>query len=311
MFKKIALITLLIFTSKTYSQGCSDAGMCSVGSMRSGEIDTSKFKFTLSYQYGVGEQNVNIHNTSFEISGRINQRSSIQFKLPFISTHGNLGNISALGDPTLVYTRQMNEHGKVKLNTNLGLKFPLGSTRAGSVSMTSLSSTFAPNLPMPYQTGLGTFDLLLGADIKYKSYVFALGFQLPLIQNNGNSFDTSYVTEASPAKKYFSSSKLIRKPDLVARFDKGFVLNSKFRLQAGFVGIYHLAADQTVINGQTKEIENSDGLTLNFSSGLEYNASKYLAVKLNFATPLMVRKVRPDGLTRHYVIGIDLKYTFY
>jgi hypothetical protein len=77
--------------------------------------------------------------------------------------------------------------------------------------------------------------------------------------------------------------------------------------------IYHLSNDKySEFTGNTeviREIEGSDGLTLNLNlqSKLKLDNS---FITLNIGFPVLVRKVRPDGLTRALVLGLNYGYNF-
>ena len=68
MSNKILLIVLLTFISQNLkSQGCSDAGLCTAGSMKDNGEDDEKWRFGLNSQYGQGDQKVNIFTQQLEI----------------------------------------------------------------------------------------------------------------------------------------------------------------------------------------------------------------------------------------------------
>jgi hypothetical protein len=165
---------------------------------------------------------------------------------------------------------------------------------------------------MPYQTSLGTHDLLLGLDLKIKNHwLIALGLQLPLIQQNTNGFDTALVFSNETEKKaYFTSRHLVRRPDLVLRIDRQFALSKNLSLNAGVLPILHLGNDSYLDGTVRKTIEQSSGLTFNINAGLTIRASERFTLTGRYASPLKVRTVRPDGLTRHYVGALELKYAF-
>lgn len=304
------IITSNALLTSVYSQGCSDAGLCTTGGMKHENGSENGGTFTLNNQFGKGEQSVNIYSVQLEYRHVIKDKYAFQVKLPWIFANGDLGNNNGIGDITLAGTFQNLVNKDWKLNATVGFKFPTGKTNDDY--QTSIARFNPYSLPMPYQTGLGTFDLLLGADIRNeKGWLFAAGLQIPLIQNNRNRFDTGAVAYVSKAAPYFTSSNLNRRPDLVARIERQFKLNEKTRFQIGFVPIYHLGVDRyTPVFGSTEELEleGSDGLTLNLGGGFQYLASEHLSLNIKYASPLLVRKVRPDGLTRAFVVGLEIAY---
>ncbi len=291
------------------AQGCSDAGICTAGGMSQSEDELKKGSIALNTQLGIGEQNVQIITPQLETMVRITKHSFIQLKVPYVFVNGNLGKGSALGDIIAVAGYSIINKEKYKLALNAGM-------RIGVNSADFESSRFAPAissipLPMPYQTSLGTHDFLIGIDFKtHKNWLFALGLQLPFGQWNQNGFDTSLV-DVPEAKKYFSSEELRRKPDMVLRIDKSYKLKEKFTMNGGFLGIYHLGLDRALnAMGDYEAIAGSKGLTLNVNMGATYKMSKHFSLIGRFATPLIVRKVRPDGLTRKFVAGLELRISF-
>ena len=57
-------------------------------------------------------------------------------------------------------------------------------------------------------------------------------------------------------------------------------------------------------------INGSKGMTLNGNLYVDFPFLMRHAVQASVGFPLAVRDVRPDGLTRGFVAGIEYKYTF-
>jgi hypothetical protein len=150
-------------------------------------------------------------------------------------------------------------------------------------------------------------------DIRYHSvWQFALGFQLPLLQNNSNNFNVFYASTIPNASGYFYSTYLKRQADIVARIEKKFELNKSIALFANIIPIYHVGDDEYSTNNGAMEVyKQSSGLTLNTGAGLIAEISKASVMRLSFAAPIITRKERPDGLTRHFVAGLEWHYRLY
>lgn len=308
----ILVLASSINASYLFAQGCSDAGLCTAGGMKDNGTAIEKSSFTLNNQFGVGEQKTNIFSTQLEYQRRLSDMFSIQFKLPWVFASGNLGSNNGIGDITIAASYKTYDSKPWKINSTLGFKLPTGSTDKGILTINPSNQIYS--FPMPYQTGLGTFDLLLGMDFKYNDkWLLALGFQLPLIQNNKNSFDTSIRNLNSEQRAYFSSSSLKRNADFVLRLERKFKLNDRTFLSLGTIPIFHLGNDNytPLSTNHSAEIQNSSGLTLNVGGGLMHYFSDEFSVSLKYASPLIVRKVRPDGLTREFVAGLELKYALF
>jgi hypothetical protein len=255
---------------------------------------------------------VDIFTQQLEISRRFSEKILIQAKMPWINTSGNLGNNQGIGDLVITGNYKHRVSDELVYNINLGFRLPTGNTNAGNIDIVGNPGP-PTTLPMPYQTGLGTFDVLTGMDIRYNSvWQFALGFQLPLIQNNANNFNALYASNVPNASGYFYSANLKRQADIVARIEKKFELNKSLALFANIIPIYHVGDDEhTTYNGAKEVYKQSSGLTLNTGAGLIAELSKASVMRLSFAAPMITRKERPDGLTRHFVAGLEWHYRLF
>jgi hypothetical protein len=98
---------------------------------------------------------------------------------------------------------------------------------------------------------------------------------------------------------------------MMFRLSYRFEAGKKIRIIPGVLPIYHLANDEfTDSDGQVKEIEGSQGLTLNGTLFLEYSINGTNRIELNYGMPFITRKSRPDGLTREYVLGLEYSIAF-
>jgi hypothetical protein len=317
MKKFLALGLGLLLIYNLTAQGCSDAGVCSIGGLK-GDGNEENGYAALNLQYGIGEQNVRVFTPQLEAVFKLHNKSNLQLKLPYVFASGNLGAVNGIGDISLVGTYRFYDKNKWKIGFNLGFKLGVNAadkkTQIVNSDLSPFLQTSSYSAPMPYQTSLGTHDLLIGFDAKYnKKWILGLGFQMPLYQFNKNSFDTALANPVETEKKqYFTSAQLFRRPDIVLRIDRQFILiKEKLVLQAGILPIYHLGHDRiTDRSGVSHAISGSKGLTFNITSAISYQLNKRFSLIARYASPLIVRKVRPDGLTRHYVSGLELRYSF-
>jgi hypothetical protein len=87
--------------------------------------------------------------------------------------------------------------------------------------------------------------------------------------------------------------------------------NKKFTFKPNVLFIYHLGEDSFENAFSKREtIFGSDGLTVNGNLITTYNFNNQNSVELSLASPFVVRDVRPDGLTRSFVLGLQYKITF-
>jgi hypothetical protein len=297
-------------------QGCSDAGFSSAGSMQIGgnnpiAIGSEKYNVNLSLSYAAGEQNTTIFSVQPEWNWAINKESRLQFRLPYTFVSGNLGQSSGLGDPVISYSLLIKEKQKLKEDTARKDSWLWLSTIGGRFGINDASYTGRGQrpLPMTYQTSLGTYDIIFGLSLQNKDWHFAFGFQQPLVQNNFNAF--VHDSAASPNElKYFQSGSLWRKSDVMFRMERNIEWKD-VKFTGGVLPIYHLGRDRfTDSSGRKREIEGSEGLTLNVNLKLNYKWTERLFIGSIFGMPLMVRDERPDGLTRSFVSILYLVWRY-
>lgn len=301
----VALTFFIPLQSK--SQGCSDAGFCTMGTLKpQTESDTAyKHSASLSFSFGIGDEKVKIIQIIPELVFGIFKNNSVQIKIPFTSVSGNLGNNSGVGDLSVSITQTIKETQNAKWNFSLGAKIPSGETGAGPTT-----GLFASSFPMPYQTGLGTTDLIVGTSLKYKKWNYALGFQGILKDENENSFSHITWYGNNDARKYFESSQLRRGNDALVRIEKSFPLK-KINLSFGLLNIIHLNPSSIVDSTGTRvEVKGSDGLTVNVTGNMIYEISKRTQFNFSFGVPAIVRDARPDGLTRKLVLTAGVNFRF-
>ena len=82
-------------------------------------------------------------------------------------------------------------------------------------------------------------------------------------------------------------------------------------MSTGILALYRLQKDIiTDKYGNRIAVNGSDGLTLNLTGSLQYEFSSRTGINLSFGTPLVVREVRPDGLTREFVLSAGIHLNF-
>lgn len=292
----IYLIILHIFVNELYAQGCSDGGVCTAGNLKpeNSVSDTSSFA-GVTFIYGQGENKVNILTLQPELNFNF-IKSALEIKLPFHFIYGELSNRSGIGDPVITYTHEILKRKKLAMNFFGGLRI---STGRGDEAEGELP------LPMVYQENLGTTDILIGLSGRLKNFLsFGIGIQQPVINYNRNEFFEQAGGEYS---SYFNSYHLNRKGDGIVRAD-GLASVGKLNLTAGVVWIYHLSDDEITGEYAIVPAKGSKGTTLNATAGFSYSTPK-IQFSLTGAAPFVTRNNRPEGLTRHWVVGMTLKGT--
>ncbi|MCC6937681.1 MAG: transporter [Flavobacteriales bacterium] len=317
-------ILLLLFANcipfNTISaQGCSDAGVCTAGPIGQLHTDSAgvgerRNYAKLTFSYAVGEQSTTIVQVIPEIGFGITDRFGVQLKVPYISASGNLGDNSGVGDVIATVSYAFIKEKERNVSGMLGVRLPTGSTDANAPGIPVGAATLnvVVPFPMPYQTGLGTTDLLMGINARHGRWVAALAYQHVFSNANNNRFTHASWLDDENASKYFESNLLERKDDAVARIQYSFPVG-KLALQPGLLGIMHLAKDRRSPTGDEADrvdIDGSDGLTLNLTVDARYRLTDALALEAAYGSPLAVRETRPDGLTRSFVLTVGLRYAF-
>ncbi len=299
----VILALLMVAGNRVLAQGCSDAGFCSAGSLKSATGADSAMASNVSLKaiYGSGEEGVNVIQIVPEFNWQMNQRSSFQFTVPFTFTSGNLGSTSGPGDIILVYTyRLINATGNI-FGLSAGTKLATGKT--------DLKDNSFYSLPMPYQTGLGTYDLILGASYQFDRWAAAAGYQRVLVNENENTF-LHYPFVDDEEGGYFISNKLDRGDDALLRLNYNAKIGD-VTFTPGLLAIYRLNKDQvTGVNGEEFDLKGSDGLTLNITLTSSVPIAGRFSLIGEAGAPALVREVRADGLTRSFVISASIRYHF-
>ncbi len=292
------------------AQGCSDAGVCTAGPIGELPTDSSTTRGHAHYlrvtgSYAAGEQGTVISQAVAELGIGIGQRWGVQLKVPYVSVSGELGSTSDLGDPTITTSYSFIKESDRRLDALLGMKF--------NTNNATLRDDHLRSLPMPYQTSLGTTDILFGANYRSGNWSAALAYQHVWKNKNLNGFDHLLWMDVPDAQGYFESARLERADDAVARIQYAFTWRDLI-VQPGLLAIWHVDKDERLdletAPAMSSIIEGSDGLTLNITADARYKLSDRWAAEASFGTPVITREVRPDGLTRSLVVNAGLRFAF-
>lgn len=298
--KKLFFVLGLVVTSTlSFAQGCSDAGICSIGHAFDSTIKEKKNNIEIATIFGAGESDVTYFSPFVSYTRKINEKLALSAKVTFSSASGSFGTRAAFGDAYLVGNYLFKEKNNKQWSALMGLKFPFTSS---NLKINEYS------LPLDYQASLGTFDLFLGTNLKYREWDFNAAVQIPVFNINKNS----YFREYSGTDDFPSTNLFERKSDALFRTTYTITTsNQKFTFKPNVLFIYHLGEDSYEnIFGQRETIEGSDGLTINGNLITAYHINKQNSIELSLATPFVVRDIRPDGLTRSFVAGLQYKIQF-
>lgn len=285
--------------SLNYAQGCSDAGICSVGNGFHDTEKSTKNNIELGSIFGAGEADVKYFSPYLTYTRNFNARLALSTKVTYSLAQGSFGQRGQFGDAYLIGNYQWKSKKTAQWSTLLGMKFPFTQS---NLKINGYS------LPLDYQASLGTFDLIAGTNLNYGKWDFNAGLQLPVFNINRNSYFKEYGgTDDFPSTNLFR-----RKPD--ALFRTTYTLkthNQKFSFKPNVLFLYHLGEDSyETIFGKRENISGSDGLTINGNIITAYHFNKNNSIELSLATPFVVRTIRPDGLTRSFTAGLIYKTSF-
>ncbi len=306
---KVILSTLILLTVVTNvnAQGCSDAGVCTIHSIKNNtnktnEKDNSRNEVVVGFNFGKGEKSVSYYTTEIEYTRNILKHTSVTGKIGYSVISGELANTNGFGDLFLSVNHEFDMEKNWQKSFVVGLKIPFDEANTIKNGI---------HLPMPYQTSLGTTDLVLGLNFIHKSFGATIAVQQPLKPVNGNSFLPGDYPNNSIAAKYLPTNKFSRKGDALLRLSYNFEIDKKFSIRPSFLSIYHEAND-TYLDGNKvrKEIANSNGFTLNGIIFLGYDVNPKSGFELSLGAPFAVRDKRPDGLTRHFVAALNYRFRF-
>lgn len=290
------------------AQGCSDAGFCTMGALKPDQGYSKKLSIRirsieLSQYIGVTRFGDIIFNYTSDVSFGINNKSTVQVKIPYAYVDGVLEKTNGISDLSLGFSRNLYADDNIQVNLTLGTKIPLGDDNI---------SVDGNQLPMYYQTGLGTFDAVIGFSLITKKWLFATGYQQALNSTDNDFWWTDWEghPDEATALTYTQSRRLTRGKDIMFRVERNFRF-SNFNFNIGLLPIYRLNVDTNISRGgTTNNISGSDGLALTLLIGGGYQFSVKSGIKIMNGFRLDRRPTNPDGLSREFVSNIGYVYRF-
>ncbi len=305
--RSLLLVLLALFpTLKIHAQGCSDAGFCSIGDLKSSTTSsTNNFKnsFTVGLGYGMGLETTQTITPYLDYQRKLSDKFVLQGKITAGFATGDLGDNFGAGDIFLSGSYTLFQKESFKISALAGGKIPLNNSN-------NKNDDDLP-LPLDYQSSLATYDVIAGARVGINKFEFNIGLQMPFVQQNENTFFPSLYDD-SLAYEYSSTNRFVRKGDVLFRagYQFGFKENT-FLLKPNLLAIYHLGNDTYEdLTGKRVTIEDSEGLTLNAGVVAAKHFKNQHELEALIAFPLIVREVRPDGLTRSLVVNLQYKIPF-
>jgi hypothetical protein len=311
MLSRIVVLAAFFFhvVNTAYTQGCSDAGFCTMGAMKPDQPFNKKVELKLrameiSFYRGTTTLSPIVYVATTDLNFSLNRKNTFQVKLPYQAITGRLANTSGIGDISLSFTRNLISQERFDINLSVGTKLP-------SNSSDKTIDDFP--LPMYYQTSLGTYDFISGISMITKKWLFATGIQIPLNKNNnqflwgrweGSQESQTYI------EKYNIANQLKRGTDVMLRVEKNFRF-SQFNFSAGLLPIYRITRDVIEdANGNRMKVEKGKGLALSAIVTAGYSLDVRNGIRLLVGHKIVQREENPDGLTRELVTTISYTYRF-
>jgi hypothetical protein len=310
------IAALSAFSPQAQSQGCSDAGFCTMGAMKPDQPFNKKIALKLrsmevSFYRGSTTLSPIVYVGTLDLSFNIlDTKTFFQVKLPYQAVKGNFGKTSGMGDISLCLTRNVSRSGDFDVNVSLGGKIP--SNHADMVNETN-----GLPLPMYYQTSLGTYDLVAGMSAINRNWLFATGIQHPFNKNKNHFTWAQWIPVykngegAGYVRAYDVGYDLKRGTDIMLRIERNFRF-SRFNFSAGLLPIYRILKDEVTVpsTGQRIKPDGTTGLALSAIATAGYSFNIQSGVKLLYGRKFIQRDFNPDGLTRHDVMTVSYYYRF-
>ncbi len=294
--KKLLCLWLVLFgaTQSVLSQGCNDAGLCTIGHIGTANMDdTSKITIGINSSFRLSENETMWFNVQAQSAFQIGKKTSVAIAVPYHFIYGSLGFNQGLGDVSASINQDLLKINNAKISFTFGGKLPVNSSNQ------KLSDD---PLPMVYQTSQGTWDGIVGLNYFSKKWHISAAYQ-----HNFNANENQYIDSLSRVKhliQYFDSKKINRGDDVLLRIEYHFFKKEVLRYFISILPIYRIQeASIESATGIRIPVDGSSGFTLNMNAGMIRSFGDKTQIKISAAAPAYSRKIRPDGLTGTFVLS--------
>ncbi|MEX2232431.1 MAG: hypothetical protein WD824_09740, partial [Cyclobacteriaceae bacterium] len=300
----------------SWSQGCSDAGFCTMGAMKPDQPFNKKIPIKLrsmevSFYRGTTTLSPIVYVGTLDMSfNLLDDKTFFQIKLPYQAVQGNFGKTSGMSDISLCLTRNIFSSGQFDFNISIGGKIP-------SNDADLKDETFDLPLPMYYQTSLGTYDIIAGMSMISRQWLFATGIQHPFNRNKNHFTWAPWIPVyqngegADYVRSYDGAYELKRGTDVMLRIERNFRF-SRINFSAGVLPIFRIVKDEVTqaSTGERIKPDRTTGMAMSAIVTAGYSFNIQSGVKILYGRKISQREVNPDGLTRHDVATISYYYRF-
>jgi hypothetical protein len=299
-----------LISALTYSQGCSDAGFCTMGAMKPDQHFSKKLNLKLrsmelSFYRGTTTLTPIVKSVTADLNFSLNSKNTFQVKLPYQWVDGRLASTTGMGDISLCYTRNLVNKEAWSVNLSLGAKIP--------TNQSDKKSADGFPLPMYYQTSLGTYDGIMGISLITRKWLFATGIQKPFNENKNQFLWGAWAaSDEDPAyiKRYSRAKELQRGTDVMLRVERNFRF-SRLNFSLGLLPIYRIVKDEITLGDGTRlKPDGTTGLALSGIATMGYSFNVRNGIKILVGHKFTQRDENPDGLTRHLVTSATYFYRF-
>lgn len=262
---------------------CSDAGACTISRHAQNGPASHSHTVGLRYQYGSSgsPDDVQYQTVSVEANLQPFPDSRLMLTLPYQWQSGPLGSVSGVGDLIAVWEQTVLRWGETenRLMIQTGARLATGNANA------------EPSLPMAYQPGLGSNDVIVGASAALSRWTAGAAYQLAGKRN---------------------SNALVRleRGDQVLIWGNYELPLDKTTFAPGVTIIKQLlessVLDSTASTDAFVSVPGSDQLQVNLALRVRHQFSSSMGTEFFAAIPLRPRDVNVDGLKRSMVFSIGL-----
>lgn len=295
------------------AQGCSDAGFCTMGAMRPSQKFQKKASIKLrsievSHYYAYNRFGDEFYAYTLDANVALGEKSQMQFKIPYMRVNGLIADTKGLSDISLSFTHNLLSKEYLQINATIGAKIPTGKPQ---------KQWKGRDLPMYYQTTLGTFDFVAGVSLINRKWLVATGIQQTL-----TTTDNRFVRSEWKGTNWWetsgeyppSSFNLKRGTDIMLRVERDFRF-SKFNIGAGILTIYRLNKDIVdFVDGTTEsgrgKLERTDGPAITGLAHVGYHLTPRSSIKVTLGHRIKKRHYNPDGLSRELVNTVSYEFKF-
>lgn len=304
---------LIVVPFYSHGQGCSDAGFCTMGALKPDQKFDKKLNvkvrsIELSHYYGTNRFGDHIFSYTLDANVSLSSRTFLQVKLPYTRVSGNITNTHGFGDVSISLTQNLYQKDQLQINGTIGAKAPIGKPN---------KQWQGRDLPMYYQTTLGTYDIIAGISLISRKWLVAVGYQQALTKT-----DNHFLRNEWEGTKWFetaatyppASGNLLRGKDFMYRIERNIRL-SKFNINLGWLHVHRINKDlvdnPSGENTETRgELGMTNGPAITGLFGFGYHFSPKTSVKIMNGYRIKKRHYNPDGLSRDFVNTVALQLKF-